>query len=76
MKPPAAFQRVMNKIFDGLPFVVVYLDDIPIFSKTEAEHKKHVRQVLSILKAEKLYTKRSAMCVLSEVGEVSWPCDI
>ena len=56
---PAAFQRVMNKIIDGLPFVLVYLDDILIFSKSEAEHKKHVRQVFSILKAEKLYAKRS-----------------
>ena len=56
---PAAFQRVMNKIFDGLPFVLVYLDDILIFSKTEAEHKQHVRKVLKILKAQKLYARKS-----------------
>ena len=52
-------ERVMNNIFEGLPFVLVYLDDILIFRKTEHEHREHIRQVMSILKAQKLYAKRS-----------------
>lgn len=56
---PAAFQRQMNKIFEGLPFVLLYLDDILVFSASEEEHQKHVRQVLEILKVNKLYAKKS-----------------
>ena len=56
---PAALQRQMNKIFEGLPFVLVYLDDILIFSKDLNEDQSQVRQVLEILKREKLYAKRS-----------------
>ncbi|CCO37321.1 hypothetical protein RSOLAG1IB_12443 [Rhizoctonia solani AG-1 IB] len=45
---PAAFQRFMNDLFRDLLdiTVVVYLDDILIFSKDPAEHSKHVREVL------------------------------
>jgi hypothetical protein len=36
-------------------FVVVYIDDILIFSKTEAEYQAHVELVLEVLKREKFY---------------------
>jgi hypothetical protein len=54
---PATFQTVMNSIFQPYvrKFVVVYIDDILIFSRTEAEHKAHVRLVLEMLKREKVY---------------------
>ena len=54
---PATFQTVMNSIFAPYikKFVVVYIDDILIFSKTEAEHQAHVRLVLDILRREKLF---------------------
>ena len=56
---PAAFQREMNRILGYLPFVVVYLDDILIFSKSEEEHMSHLRQVLQILREQRLYAKLS-----------------
>ena len=56
---PAAFQREMKAIFDHLPFVVVYLDDILIYSKTPEEHTLHLRQVLQLLNRHQLYAKLS-----------------
>lgn len=58
---PATFQRLMNDVFrEQLDrFVIVYLDDILIYSRTWEEHKNHVRQVLEILRQHKLYAKRS-----------------
>jgi hypothetical protein len=53
---PAIFQSVVNNIFRPFlgKFVVVYLDDICVFSKTEEEHIKHLRLVLDKLKEYKL----------------------
>ena len=54
---PATFQRIMNTILrDGLDkFVLVFLDDILIFSRTKEEHEKHIRQILDRLRAEKFF---------------------
>jgi len=45
---PATFQYFMNDIFHDMTdiFVIIYLDDILIFSKNLEEHKIHVRKVL------------------------------
>ena len=54
---PATFMRLMNDVLRPFidSFVVVYLDDILIFSKTCSEHLQHVEQVLSTLQQQKLY---------------------
>ncbi|CCO35134.1 Retrotransposable element Tf2 155 kDa protein type 1 [Rhizoctonia solani AG-1 IB] len=58
---PAAFQRFMNDLFRDLLdiTVVVYLDDILIFSKDPSEHNKHVREVLQRLARNQLFCKPS-----------------
>ena len=56
---PATFQRLMNGVMKGLvgKFVIVYLDDILIYSNTLDEHKVHLTQVLQTLRKAKLYCK-------------------
>jgi len=57
---PATFQTMMNDIFQNLiaeGIVVVYLDDILIFTKTEEKHVQAVRRVLQVLKENKLFLR-------------------
>ncbi|EKD03262.1 retrotransposon nucleocapsid protein [Trichosporon asahii var. asahii CBS 8904] len=56
---PASFQHLMNHIFrDMLDIsVIVYLDDILIFSQNETEHRGHVREVLRRLRENNLSAK-------------------
>jgi len=55
---PAALQAMMNEIFaDMEDFIVVYLDDILIFSDNEEDHVRHVTAVLQRLRERKLYAK-------------------
>lgn len=58
---PAYFMQLMNSVFmDYLDkFVVVFIDDILIYSKMEAEHEEHLRLVLQRLREHKLYAKFS-----------------
>jgi hypothetical protein len=57
----AYFMYLMNKVFMEYldKFVVVFIDDILIFSKTEEEHEKRLRLVLEKLRSNKLYAKFS-----------------
>ena len=54
---PTAFQHFMNDIFSDLldVSVIIYLDDILIYSNNPADHKKHVRNVLCRLRENGLY---------------------
>ena len=58
---PALFMDYMNKIFRPFldKFVVVFIDDILIYSKTHEDHVQYLRTVLGILMEEKLYAKLS-----------------
>lgn len=57
---PATFQTAMNAIFRPFlhKFVLVYLDDILIYSKTPEEHRVHLQQVLDVLREHQLYANR------------------
>ncbi|CEL53165.1 Retrotransposable element Tf2 155 kDa protein type 1 OS=Schizosaccharomyces pombe (strain 972 / ATCC 24843) GN=Tf2-1 PE=4 SV=1 [Rhizoctonia solani AG-1 IB] len=58
---PAAFQYFMNDLFQDLldVYVIIYLDDILIFSKNEVEHEFHVHEVLQRLETAQLFCKGS-----------------
>jgi hypothetical protein len=59
---PAFFMHLMNKVFmDYLDtFVVIFIDDILVYSKSEAEHEKHLRLVLQRLREHKLYASSAS----------------
>ena len=56
---PAAFQRFMNDIFSDLldVYVIIYLDDILVYSNDPSQHTKHVREVLRRLRMNGLYAR-------------------
>ncbi|KAJ0555858.1 putative nucleotidyltransferase, Ribonuclease H [Helianthus annuus] len=58
---PAVFMDLMNRVCKPYldKFVIVFIDDILIYSKTKAEHEQHLRAILELLKKEQLYAKFS-----------------
>ncbi|GKC78138.1 putative reverse transcriptase domain-containing protein, partial [Tanacetum coccineum] len=56
---PAVFMDLMNRVCKPYldKFVIVFIDDILIYSKNDEEHEKHLRIILVLLKEEKLYAK-------------------
>ena len=58
---PAAFMDLMHRIFQSYldQFVVVFVDDILIYSQSEWEHEYHLRIVLQLLRNYQLYAKFS-----------------
>nr|GEX11486.1 putative reverse transcriptase domain-containing protein [Tanacetum cinerariifolium] len=58
---PAAFMDLMNRVCKPYldKFVIVFIDDILIYSRSEEEHEAHLKTILDLLKKEKLYAKFS-----------------
>ncbi|MBW0521465.1 hypothetical protein O181_061180 [Austropuccinia psidii MF-1] len=58
---PTSFQNLINDIFQDLldVFIVVHLDEVMVFSKSEEEHVTHVSTVLTKLRANNLFAKAS-----------------
>ena len=65
---PGTFQRVMNDIFAPLMdnCVVVFIDDICIYSQSREEHIQHLREVLKLLQKHRLYVKASKCVFLRQ----------
>nr|GFB48634.1 putative reverse transcriptase domain-containing protein [Tanacetum cinerariifolium] len=60
---PAVFMDLMNRVCKPYldKFVIVFIDDILIYSKDEKEHEEHLKAILELLNKEELYAKFS-MC--------------
>ncbi|KAI3683118.1 hypothetical protein L1987_83618 [Smallanthus sonchifolius] len=58
---PAVFMDLMNRVCKPYldKFVIVFIDDILIYSKTKSDHEQHLRLVLDLLRKEQLYAKFS-----------------
>ncbi len=68
---PATFQRLMNDIFQDVvdDFVVVYLDDILVYSENPQQHEEHLRKVLDRLRQHSLKAKPSKCSFFQEEVE-------
>ncbi|WVZ97925.1 hypothetical protein U9M48_043425 [Paspalum notatum var. saurae] len=66
---PAFFMYMMNSVFMNEldKFMVVFIDDILIYSKNEKEHEEHLRIVLTRLKEHKLYAKFNKRSFLGHI---------
>ncbi|GKA43290.1 putative reverse transcriptase domain-containing protein [Tanacetum coccineum] len=67
---PVVFMDLMNRVSKPYldKFIIVFIDDILIYSKTKEEHEVHLKLVLELVRKEKLYAKFSKLrCTLQEV---------
>ncbi|GKB26503.1 putative reverse transcriptase domain-containing protein [Tanacetum coccineum] len=64
---PAVFMDLMNRVCKPYldKFVIVFIDDILIYSKSKQEHEEHLKLILELLKKEELYAKFSNAPILA-----------
>ena len=55
----AAFQDLMNRVFKEFldKFIIMFIDDISIYSQSREEHREYLRIILQMLKEKQLYAK-------------------
>ncbi|KAL4025960.1 hypothetical protein IC575_014366 [Cucumis melo] len=72
----AVFMDLMNRVFKDFlnTFMIVFIDDILVYSKTKTKHEEHLRMVLETLRANKLYVKFSK-CEF-QLKQVSFLCHV
>ena len=58
---PTAFMDLMNRVFRPFldQFVIIFIDDVLVYSRSEEEHEQHLRFVLQTLREHQLYAKFS-----------------
>ena len=58
---PAAFMNLMNRVFKDFldRFMIVFIDDILVYSSSKEEHEHHLRPVLQWLREHRLFAKFS-----------------
>ena len=56
---PTAFMDLMNRVFRPFldQFVIVFIDDVLVYSRSEEEHEQHLRVVLQTLREYRLFAK-------------------
>nr|GEX36697.1 putative reverse transcriptase domain-containing protein [Tanacetum cinerariifolium] len=73
---PAVFMDLMNRVCKPYmdKFVIVFIDDILIYSKDEKEYKEHLKAILELLKKERLYAKFSKceFCIPKKGIKFDW----
>ncbi|GKC14512.1 putative reverse transcriptase domain-containing protein [Tanacetum coccineum] len=73
---PVVFMDLMNRVCKPYldKFVIVFIDDILIYSRNKEEHTNHLRIILELLKKEKLYAKFSKcdfwICIVQFLGHL------
>lgn len=71
---PSNFQRMIDHVLNGFPFVSVYLFDVIIFSKTVEDHIEHLKITIDLIithrrkmKTCKLYLSKELMALLGNI---------
>ena len=56
---PTAFMNLMNQVFRPFldQFMIVFIDDVLVYSRSEEEHEQHLRTVLQTLREHRLFSK-------------------